>query len=315
MKMRTKRAIALFTAGLIVALAATTLLTTVSSAIQFSDSNKDIEIVFEEFTGYRFYGPDAPIGEVDTGRIATVKFYIKCPDLETIEEAIVQLVYNSGTTGWQEIPHDLNDGLIVEIDVPGVVSGDFFDAALGTWNEEVQGTFSVEVLDSDGNVIGEGVYTNEVPEEPEVTAPESTEEVGPKEKDGTTEPESTVYEPEVTGEQTTESEPEQPKDGTIAITSYATSAVEPEITTVAYTTYAYTEHTEVVAGAYETEPEITEITTQHEIQTTEEPPIGTTTESVANDLPKTGGNSIITGVIFTGISAAVIVSTRTKKRK
>ena len=187
-----KKVLALITAAL---MAVT--LTTASAAIDYSGSNKDIDIVYGEFNGYRFNGPDAPGDGVDTSLIAAVKFYIKCPDLESIEQAVVSLVYNSGTTAWVEVEHDLNDGLIVDIDVPGVVAGDYFDAALGTWNEAVWGTFSVELLDANGQVIGEGVYTSNVyavSEEAEVAE---------------SEPEEVIEETEQETQQETEQETQQ----------------------------------------------------------------------------------------------------------
>jgi hypothetical protein len=184
-------------AGMIAAVLAITL-TMTAGAVQFSETNKDIDIVYGDFAGYRFHGPDAPIGDIDTSRIATVKFYIKCPDLEDIDEAMVQLVFNSGTTGWVEIEHDLNDGLIVEMDVPGVVDGDYFDAALATWDEGVWGTFSVEVLDVNGEVIGVGVYSDNVhganeenEGEGEEGTGESTEETEPPEESSEPPPEET----------------------------------------------------------------------------------------------------------------------------
>jgi hypothetical protein len=148
-------------------------LTVSISAIQYSDTVKDIEIVYGEFTGYRFHGPDSHVvDEIDTSKIAKVRFYIKCPDLEDIEDSTVLLAYNSGSTSWVETEHDLTDGLIVDVDVEGgVVEGDFFDAALATWSEEVHGTFSVEVVDANGNVLSEPIYGNNVNSVEEPTVP------------------------------------------------------------------------------------------------------------------------------------------------
>jgi len=166
-------------------------LTGVSGAFQYSDSNKGIDIVYGDFAGYRFAAPNTPAEEdtgaqINTSEIAKVKFYIKCPDLEHIDVATVKLAYNSGTTNWVEIEHDLKDGLIVDMDVPGVVEGDFFDAGLGTWNEGVWGTFSVVAVDVEGNVLGSAIYGEGVtPEPPEPTEPtepieptQPTEQVG-----------------------------------------------------------------------------------------------------------------------------------------
>ena len=126
-------------------LLAAALTVTAGAEIQFSSTNKGIDIVYGEYTGFSFAGPESPLSdEINTGDIATVKFYIKCPDLEQIDTAIVLLAYNSGTTSWVQQEHDLNDGLIVEVDVSGVVEGDFFEAALTTWNEAVWGSFSVD---------------------------------------------------------------------------------------------------------------------------------------------------------------------------
>lgn len=161
---------------------------TLTGAIEYSASNKDIDIVYGEFTGYRFYGPSAPHVEIDTSKIAAVKFYIKCPNLESIEDAMVEIAYNSGTTGWVDEEHDLNDGLILTMDVPGVVEGDFFDAAVGTWNSEIIGTFSVEVLDSDGEVLGIGVYSQQ--STPQITQPQEEHTTEPPPH--TTEPPSSL---------------------------------------------------------------------------------------------------------------------------
>ena len=153
-----------------------------TSALTYSDTNKDIEIVFGEYAGYRFYGPDAPVGMVDTSQIATVKFYIKVPEpIEDIEGAVVELAYNSGTTGWVDDEYDLNeDGLIIEMEVlGGVVEGDFFDVGLTTWSESLTGTYSVELLDSSGKVISEPVYPlneNENENTNQETTPETSAE-------------------------------------------------------------------------------------------------------------------------------------------
>ncbi|MCL1881685.1 MAG: hypothetical protein FWF76_05855 [Oscillospiraceae bacterium] len=140
--------------------------TVVTGAIQFSETNVGIDIITGEYTGYRFFGPDSPHSPIDTTEIAAVKFYIKFDDLEHHEPAMVNLSYNSGTTAWVSVDHDLNDGLIVEIDItPGGVSlDDFFEVALFTDNPAIQGTFSVEIRDHDGEVLGEGVYGDNIPD-------------------------------------------------------------------------------------------------------------------------------------------------------
>jgi hypothetical protein len=269
-----KRIIALTTAAIIAALTTTLMLTVTTGAIQFSDTNKDIEILYGEFTGYRFNGPDAPGDGVNTAKIAKVKFYIKCPDLESIELAPVQLIYNSGTTGWVETDHDLNDGLIIEVDVPGVVEGDFFDAALGTWNEEITGTFSVELRDADDNVIGVGVYEST----PEPVTPPVTEEQGPKE--GTLPPQTSAESP---------GETLPPKDGTYA----------PQVTTVPQVT-AVQETTVAVPDTIEPPP----VTT---------PDITDSNVAGSQNNPNTGSANIITGMMLTAASALVIVAARRKK--
>ncbi|MCL2035822.1 MAG: hypothetical protein FWG83_00340 [Oscillospiraceae bacterium] len=314
-----RKFIASITAGLISVL----FLTTIASAIQFSPENKDIEIVYGEFTGYRFNGPEAPVG-VNTSQIAKVKFYIKCPDLETIEEAVVQLVFNSGSTGWVETEHDLNDGLIVEVEVDGVVEGDFFDAALGTWNEEVWGTFSVELLNSAGGVIGTPVYPDNEPEvtetEPEFTTSElmkdgvNTEETSEEMTEEMTEESIEETMPEFTEHETTEThhemtEPEEtvaPKDGTFA-----------PVTTTMF---------ETVAGAQDNETNTTETVTETmseeevtTVPTTEATTAETSPHSSAaiqggnETAPKTGSTHIATAIIITTLSAVTIATTRKKR--
>jgi len=296
-----KKVIALITAGLVAVS-----LTAICSAIQLSDTNKDIEIVYGEYTGYRFNGPDAPIGEIDTAKIAKVKFYIKCPGLETIDEAIVELVYNSGTTNWIETEHDLNDGLIVEIDVPGVVAGDFFDAAIGTWNEAIEGTFSVEVLDSQGNVLGEGVYSNQ-PDEPDEST--TTGEVGSKDGEPSetttsestaSETETTTSEPDETTSTETSTSEELPKDGTTASDTTVTSELpkdgtvtSPDTTVTSpatSVTTVTTEGTGTVAGAQETE--LATNTAERNVAT---------------------GSALVSVIIGTAISMMAVASTRKKR--
>jgi hypothetical protein len=300
-----KRALAILTAGIIAAVSTTMLLTATTSAIQFSETNKDIEILYGEFTGYRFSGPEAPIGEVETADIAYVKFYIKCPDLETIEDAIVDLVFNSGTTSWVEEEHDLNDGLIVEIAVPGVVTGDFFDAALGTWSEEVTGTFSVELLNADKEVISESVYGGAASTPEETTAAVTTQEPP---KDGTAAEETTAGEPVETTAYTGTEAP--PKDGT-ATTVAGTEPPPKDGTYAATTVTAEATTMNTVAGAQETEA--TDVTTSDEPT---EPAVTTTpavTAPTDNVNPPTGNSALITLTIATAISGLAIATT--KKRK
>ena len=131
-----------------------------AGAVIYSETNKGIDIVYGEFTGYRFTGPDAPVSDIDSAEIKAVKFYIKVEEpVGDISGTIVELAYNSGSTGWVSKQHDLEDGLIVEIEVEGgVVTGDFFDAGLTTWNEGVSGTFSLEALDANDDILGIPVY-------------------------------------------------------------------------------------------------------------------------------------------------------------
>jgi len=187
-------------AATVAALLTATTLILPTSAIEYSGSNIDIPITAGAYTGYRFFGPDSPHSHIDTSQIAYVKFYIKFPDLQYHEPANVVLAYNSGTTGWVSRTHDLNDGLIVQIELStgGIVAGDFFDAALSTDDYEIHGTYSVEVLDWNGAVLGEGVYSSnifvpedEVIDEGEWTEDETPDEVGndepeelPEEEDG-----------------------------------------------------------------------------------------------------------------------------------
>jgi hypothetical protein len=163
----------------IVAIAIMTMALTVSvGAIQFSDSNRDIEIISGTYTGYRFFGPESPHSPIDTSNIAYVKFYIKFEDLQHHEPANVLLAYNSGTTGWVSRTHDLNDGLIVQIELTagGVAQDDFFEVALTTDNSAIHGTYSVEVRDWSGKVLGEGVYESNIPESNEVVYGTETNE-------------------------------------------------------------------------------------------------------------------------------------------
>jgi hypothetical protein len=145
-------------------------LTITVNAIQFAQSNTNIEIIPGVYTGYRFFGPDSPHSVIDTTQIHYVKFYIKFEDLRHHEPANVLLAYNSGTTGWVTRQHDLNNGLIVEIEITsgGVSLDDFFEAALTTENESIRGTYSVEVRDVHGRVLGQGVYESNIPQSNEV---------------------------------------------------------------------------------------------------------------------------------------------------
>jgi|GEM_PF-3047405 len=174
---------------------------TVGAATTFADTNREIEIVPGGHVGYQFVGSRSnPDITVDITKIAKVKYYIKCPELEWLGPAEVQLVFNSGTTGWSQAEtHDLHDGLIIERDVPQLAKGDYFEALLGTWNEEIAGTVSFEVLDTEGNVLGADIYgelypantagkdgnpeTPETPENPETDETEPTEPPKPEESE------------------------------------------------------------------------------------------------------------------------------------
>lgn len=151
------------TAALIAALIIASMLILPTGAIEFAGSNRDIAITPHTYTGYRFFGPDSPHSPIDTTQIASVKFYIKFEDLQNHEPAVVQLAYNSGTTGWVSRNHDLNDGLIVSVSVTGGVSqDDFFEVALSTENDAIHGTYSVELRSRNGAILGEGVYSNNI---------------------------------------------------------------------------------------------------------------------------------------------------------
>jgi len=153
-------------------------------AAEYADTNREIEIIPGKHVGYQFVGSSSnPDIIVDITKIAKVKYYIKCPELEWLGPAEVQLVFNSGTTGWSQAEmHDLHDGLIIERDVPKLAEGDYFEALLGTWNEEIAGTVSFEVLDADGNALGANIYgvlgTGGASETtPATTTPEATQDI------------------------------------------------------------------------------------------------------------------------------------------
>jgi hypothetical protein len=186
---------------LAVAIIATTLATSVG-AIQFSDTNTGIAIVPGAYTGYRFFGPESPHSHINTTQIQYIKFYIMFEDLRHHEPANVLLIYNSGTTGWVTQQHDLNDGLIVEIEITtgGVSLDDFFEVALTTDNSAISGTWSVEVRDHRGQVLGEGVYEHNIPQDTNEVYYDS--EGNPEDYQPDYVPED-EYVPETTPEQTT----------------------------------------------------------------------------------------------------------------
>ncbi|MCL1831613.1 MAG: hypothetical protein FWG45_01725 [Oscillospiraceae bacterium] len=141
----------------------------VVGAVDYSPGNIDIPIVTGVYKGYRFFEPESASADFETSAIASVRFYVKFEGLEHHEPAMVSLAYNSGTTGWVAQPHDLNDGLIIDIEVGGgVAEGDYFEAALSTDDPAINGTFSVEARDWDGNVLGTGVYDSGITNEPDV---------------------------------------------------------------------------------------------------------------------------------------------------
>ena len=164
------------------------------SAAVYSDTNKNIDIIYGEFTGFKFSGEDAPGGGIDASEIAAVKFYLKIETpIEEIDTPFLELAYNSGTTDWVSKEYDLDDGLIVTMDLEETLSeDDFFEAGVITWNEGVTGTFSVEALDSSGNVLGNAIYDN---------TPSQTEPIA--------QTQSPTTEPQQTGAQT--KEPSLPK--------------------------------------------------------------------------------------------------------
>jgi hypothetical protein len=159
-----------FLAGIVAAALVLMTMTLSVGAISYSQSNIDIEIIPGTYTGYRFFGPESPHSHIDTTQIAAVKFYVKFEDLKHHEPSNVTLAYNSGTTGWVELVHDLNNGLIIEIELTagGVSQDDFFEAALSTEDYSIYGTYSVEILDYNDNVLGEGVYRSGNAPEPDI---------------------------------------------------------------------------------------------------------------------------------------------------
>ncbi|MCL1789567.1 MAG: hypothetical protein FWG33_04340 [Oscillospiraceae bacterium] len=149
---------------------AVTLMSAVGASPVYSESNRNIGILFGEFTGYKF----APADDIDPSEIAKLKYYIKVDEpIEDIMGTVIELAYHSDTTGWVNQNHDLEEeGLITEMDVePGITVDDFFEAGLINWNEGVTGTFSIELLDSDGNVIGPSAIEPSIQEV--TTSPES----------------------------------------------------------------------------------------------------------------------------------------------
>jgi len=167
-----KKTAATAAAGILAALIASP----ASAATTFAESNSHIEIIPNDHVGYQFVGGESnPDIVVDITKIAKVKYYIRCPDLEQLGPAEVQLVYNSGTTGWSQAePHDLHDGLIIERDVPQLPEGDYFEALLGTWNEEIAGDVAFEVLDANGSVLGADYAGNIIGGGPETPTPPQT---------------------------------------------------------------------------------------------------------------------------------------------
>ncbi|MCL1902956.1 MAG: hypothetical protein FWF94_00875 [Oscillospiraceae bacterium] len=153
-----------------------------STSVVYSDTNRNITILNGEFAGYKF----APADDVDPSQIAKIKYYIKVETpIEDLSGTTIELAYNSDTTGWVNLEHDLEDGLITEMDVESeITEDDLFEAGLINWNEGVTGTFSLELLDESGNVIGPSAIGEAPAEEttaPEVqeTAPEITPTVTP----------------------------------------------------------------------------------------------------------------------------------------
>ncbi|MCL2633548.1 MAG: hypothetical protein FWD34_03430 [Oscillospiraceae bacterium] len=130
---------------------------TAAEAVEFSETNRDVEIIVGGHVGYQFVGSESnPAFVVDITKIASVKYFIKVPeDLEHWGVTEVHLIYNSETTGWVADTHDLNDGLIIEIEIcDPLPAGDYFEAIFGTWDDNVTGTVSFEVYDSSGEVLG-----------------------------------------------------------------------------------------------------------------------------------------------------------------
>lgn len=122
-----------------------------AGAIIYSDTNRFIDIAYGEFAAYTF-GEEIE----DPSEIAAVKFYIRVETpIEEIGVPIVELGYNTDTTVWVTEEHNLDDGLIVTVDVEErAAPDDEFTAGLITWSEEVTGTFSLEALDENGEIIG-----------------------------------------------------------------------------------------------------------------------------------------------------------------
>jgi hypothetical protein len=194
----------------------------------------------------------------------------------------------------------LNNGLIVEIEITegGVSLDDFFEAALTTENQAVHGTYSVEVRDWRGNVLGEGVYGNNIPVSDEIyyENEEPEHNLGEDYNEYTTEYATT---PEL---------PYYPKDGTYPTTEYTTI---PDTTPLEYTTESeYTTALEYTTAYEYTTPEYTtEYTTAPEYTTN-----GGTDEVYAGN-PPTGNANIITATAMTIVSAIAVISMAKKNNK